>query len=69
MDMVGVDREGGSITIVQEAAAHLDPFVKEAWKEEEGTKEFYHGAASRISEGRIRRFSPRHYTECERDKG
>ena len=30
MDMVGVDREGGRITIVQEAVAHLDPFVKEA---------------------------------------
>jgi len=30
MDMVGVDREGGSITVFQEAAAHLDPFIKEA---------------------------------------
>ena len=29
MDMVGVDREGGSNTVVQEAVAHLDPFVKE----------------------------------------
>ena len=38
MDMVGVDREGGNITVVQEAMAHLDPFIKEAWKGEEGMK-------------------------------
>lgn len=30
MDMVGVDREGGSITVVQQVADHLDPLVEKA---------------------------------------